>query len=185
MSTFRSLLYTGTGDGGTTSLVSGHRIAKHHLRIETYGTIDELNSHLGLVAALPGLPQEEKEMVRYLQHKLFDMGAYLANDLPDAASGINPQDVIRIQGMIDAVDGKLSALNRFVLPGGTPVAAECHVARTVCRRAERRLTALAEEVPISSDVLVFVNRMSDFLFALARYANIYSGADEIFWDKNC
>lgn len=185
MSTFRSLLYTGTGDGGITSLVSGHRIAKHHLRIETYGTIDELNSHLGLVAALPGLPQEEKEMVRYLQHKLFDMGAYLANDLPDAASGITPQDVIRIQGMIDAVDGKLPALNRFVLPGGTHVAAECHVARTVCRRAERRLTALAEEVPISSDVLVFVNRMSDFLFALARYSNIYSGADEIFWDKNC
>ncbi len=185
MSISKSVLYTGTGDSGTTSLVSGRRVAKYDLRINAYGTVDELNSHLGVVNALPGIPEDEKKMVTYLQNKLFDLGAYLANDNPDAPAGVTPQDILRIQAMIDETDAKLPALNRFVLPGGTMAAAQCHVARTVCRRAERLIVALAESEPVSKDVLVFVNRLSDFLFALARYANINAGQDEIFWEKNC
>lgn len=185
MSAPKSLLYTGTGDRGTTSLVSGNRIAKHHTRIEAYGTIDELNSHIGATIALPGLPDEQKQMLRWVQNKLFDLGAYLANDNPNAPHGVGQQDILRLQGMIDTVDNQLPALNRFVLPGGCAEAAQLHVARTVCRRAERRITALADTDTVSPDALIFVNRLSDFLFAMARYANICSHTDEIFWEKNC
>ena len=185
MSVPKSILYTGTGDRGTTSLVSGHRIAKHHMRIEAYGTVDELNSHLGVAAAYPILPSEQKKMLLWVQNKLFDLGAYLANDNPDAAPGVGDDDIIKLQSMIDIVDAKLPALNRFVLPGGCVEAGQLHVARTVCRRAERRITALAEATEVDGDVIVFVNRLSDFLFAMARYANICSRCDEIFWEKNC
>lgn len=185
MSVPKSILYTGGGDRGTTSLVSGHRIAKHHMRIEAYGTVDELNSHLGLVGAYPGLPAEQKKMLVWIQNKLFDMSAYLANDNPDAAPGISDGDIIKLESMIDTVDNMLPALNRFVLPGGCIESGQLHVARTVCRRAERRITALAEATPVNARVVVFMNRLSDFLFALARYANICTNCDEIFWEKNC
>ena len=185
MAAHKSLLYTGTGDNGTTSLVSGHRIAKNDARIEAYGTIDELNSQLGVVAALPGLPEPEKKMIGWVQNKLFDLGAYLANDNADAPAGITPDDVIRIQAMIDTVDEQLPALNQFVLPGGSVEAAQCHVARTVCRRAERRIITLGQEATVSPDALIFVNRLSDLLFAMARLANISTNTPEIFWQKNC
>ena len=185
MSVPKSILYTGTGDRGTTSLVSGHRIVKHHMRIEAYGTVDELNSHIGLAAAYPGLPPAQKKMLLWVQNKLFDLGAYLANDNPDAPVGVGDDDVIRLQSMIDTVDAILPALNRFVLPGGCVEAGQLHVARTVCRRAERRITALAEDTEVNGVVLVFMNRLSDFLFAMARFANICGHCDEIFWEKNC
>lgn len=185
MSAPKSILYTGTGDHGTTSLVSGHRIAKHHLRIDAYGTIDELNSHIGLAIALPNLPPEQKQTLQWIQNKLFDLGAYLANDNPDAPQGVTPADIIRIQAMIDITDASLPALRRFVLPGGCTEAAQLHVARTVCRRAERLITALADTTPIHPYTLIFINRLSDLLFAMARSANIYTHTDEIFWEKNC
>ncbi|MDE7025355.1 MAG: cob(I)yrinic acid a,c-diamide adenosyltransferase [Paramuribaculum sp.] len=185
MSVPKSILYTGTGDHGSTSLVSGHRISKHDVRIEAYGTVDELNSHIGLVVSLPGLPEESKRMLLWVQNKLFDLGAYLANDMPGVASGVDDDDILRLESMIDVVDNKLPALRRFVLPGGCVEAGQLQVARAVCRRAERRMLSLGEEADLASEVLVFVNRLSDFLFALGRYANICNSVDEIFWDKNC
>lgn len=185
MSAPKSILYTGTGDKGTTSLVSGHRIAKHHMRIEAYGTIDELNSHIGLAIALPALPHEQKQMLQWIQNKLFDLGAYLANDLPDTHPGVTPSDILRLQAMIDTTDAALPPLRRFVLPGGTVEAAQLHIARTVCRRAERRVTALADTTQIAPDAIIFVNRLSDLLFAMARLANICTDTNEIFWEKNC
>lgn len=186
-----STLYTRTGDSGLTSLVSGNRISKTSPRIEAYGTIDELNSHIGLIAAqsLPE-PAESSAMLTFIQHKLFDLGAYLACDpdfLPQGRTmppGVDDADIERIEAMIDSVDARLPRLNRFVLPGGTQASAMTQVARTVCRRAERRALSLAAEVEVDAHVLKFLNRLSDFLFAFSRYCNIAAGREEIFWEQN-
>lgn len=188
----RSLLYTRTGDSGKTSLVSGNRVDKTHPRIEAYGTLDELNSHIGLLSSqdLPD-PDLTHPMLDFIQHKLFDIGAYLATDpsaMPDGMAlpaSATACDVERIEKMIDVIDGKLPPLRRFVLPGGTQPSAMAQVARTVCRRAERRLLALAAETEVDADTLRFVNRLSDFLFAMARFCNVAAGHREIFWEKNC
>ena len=188
----RSLLYTRTGDSGRTSLVSGNRVPKIHPRIEAYGTLDELNSHIGLLSS-QNLPEPELTlpMLRYIQHRLFDIGAYLATDSASMPEGMTvpatatAADVARLEQMIDIIDGKLPPLRRFVLPGGTQPSAMAHVARTVCRRAERRMLTLAEETEIDAGTLRFVNRLSDFLFAMARFCNVAAGHREIFWETNC
>ncbi len=186
----KSRLYTGTGDEGTTSLVTGQRRKKNSTRIEAYGTIDELNSWLGLIAASTVLPEQWVEKLHSLQNILFDLGSYLAC-VPDAdgnamlPTGTSPERIKALESMIDSLDEATPKVRSFVLPGPTADSARAHIARTVCRRAERRMLDLAEEEPVDKDTLVFINRLSDFLFILARYFNTISGANEIFWQKDC
>ena len=185
----KSIVYTRTGDSGTTSLVGGQRVPKNQIRIEAYGTIDELNSHIGIIAAYPTHDHRLSRMLQFIQHRLFNIGAYLASD-PQGATytappGVDHDDVARLENMIDTLDAELPPINRFILPGGSVEAAQCHVARTVCRRAERRITDLADTTPIDSNVMRFINRLSDFLFILARFNNVNRRIPEIFWDKDC
>lgn len=183
----KSIIYTRTGDSGMTSLVGGTRASKNSARLEAYGTIDELNSHIGLCAAQAPDPLTGP-MFAWIQHRLFDIGSYLACDpqgdfvLPP---GADDETVGRLETMIDTIDSRLPRINRFVLPGGSLGAAQAHVARTVCRRAERRILALSAEAPVSPQVLRFINRLSDFLFVVARFNNVNHNIDEIFWQKDC
>ena len=183
----KSIVYTRTGDSGTTSLVGGARVAKDAPRLEAYGTVDELNSHIGLVASQAPTP-EVADMLTWIQHRLFDIGGYLACD-PDGEfqlpPGADDQTIVRLEKMIDMLASRLPAINRFVLPGGTEAAARTHVARTVCRRAERRIISLDGTAPVDPAVIRFMNRLSDFLFVLARFNNIIRDVDEIFWQKDC
>lgn len=183
----KSIIYTRTGDSGMTSLVGGSRVRKNSARLEAYGTIDELNSHIGLCAAQAPDPLTDP-MFTWIQHRLFDIGGYLACDpqgdfvLPP---GADEETIARIEKMIDTIDERLPRIDRFVLPGGSPGAAQAQVARTVCRRAERRILDLDSESPVSPEVLRFINRLSDFLFVVARFNNVNHNIDEIFWQKDC
>lgn len=183
----KSKIYTRGGDTGTTSLIGGQRVKKCCLRLESYGTIDELNSHVGLLAAmLEGIDVEFP--TQFLQSCLFDIGTHLAmpcdDDVP-APYTISETCVEQLEQLIDALDHQLEPLRSFILPGGTMAAAQCHVCRTVCRRAERYITALSDESPLSPAVLAFVNRLSDFFFVLARLINKKSGITEFSWQKSC
>ena len=184
----KSLVYTKTGDKGTTSLVGGTRVPKTHSRLEAYGTVDELNSNLGLLITY--LPDEaDKLFLQQVQDKLFAVGSHLATDqektrLKDA-SIINPELVETMEHEIDRLDSLLPPLSAFILPGGSRGAAVCHICRTVCRRAERRILALAEQVEISPELLAYVNRLSDYLFVLSRKINRDEKNDEIFWNNSC
>lgn len=181
-------IYTKTGDKGTTSLVGGTRVPKTHIRLEAYGTVDELNSHLGLLVTYL-LDEKDKAFLRQVQDKLFSVGSHLATDREKTelktASVISTEHVETVEREIDRLDGLLSPLSAFVLPGGSRGAAVCHVCRTVCRRAERRILALAEQVEISSELLAYVNRLSDYLFVLSRKMNQDEKKEEIFWDNRC
>lgn len=184
----KSRIYTRTGDQGTTSLAGGTRVPKTHLRLEAYGTIDELNSYLGLLHTY--LTEEaDRQTVWRVQNKLFAVGSYLATDQTRtglrAESRIVDGDIEELEKAIDEADNEIPPLKAFVLPGGTRGAAVCHVCRTVCRRAERRILALAGECEIAPEVMAFVNRLSDYLFILARKLNRLANAEEIFWDKSC
>ena len=180
-------IYTRAGDGGRTQLADGERRPKHDLRIETYGTVDELNSVLGLarlhVTALP----EVDAMLGRIQNDLFDLGADLATpprDTPQKREALRILDtqVERLEQEIDAMNADLSPLRSFVLPGGSPASAYLHLGRTVCRRAERRAVALAEkpEEQVSAAVVKYLNRLSDFLFVAARHLND-RGAADVLW----
>ena len=177
----KSNVYTRGGDAGMTSLVGGQRVKKNDIRIEAYGTIDELNSVI--------VPSEETENLHYIQNKLFNIGGYLACR-PDEGTyrmepGISEADVERLEHLTDLYDSKLQPFRSFILPGGSQAAATCHVARTVCRRAERRILDLADTgAEIDPIALKFVNRLSDLLFVLARYNNAVVGAPEILWKKD-
>lgn len=183
----KSNLYTRTGDSGRTSLVGGSRIEKDAIRLEAYGTLDELNAHLGLVHSSATDPDVAATLL-WIQHRLFDLGAYLACP-PDSdfqlPVGVTDGDIMRLETVIDTIDSRLPKLDRFVLPGGCRSAAEAHVARTVARRAERRIVSLSRQAPVDPLALRFINRLSDYLFALARFNNISAGVDEIFWQKDC
>lgn len=184
----KSLVYTKTGDRGTTGLIGGTRIPKSHIRLEAYGTVDELNSNIGLlITYLNG--EHDREFLLHVQNKLFAVGSHLATDqekvqLKDA-SIITLADIERMEREIDAMDEILPPLTAFVLPGGAPGAAVCHICRTVCRRAERRILALAETCQISPELLAYVNRLSDYLFVLSRKINFNEGKVEIFWNNSC
>lgn len=172
-------IYTRTGDKGTTALATGERVAKHALRIESYGTVDETNSAIGLARLHTGGDPALDAMLARVQNDLFDLGADLATpgktreELGYEPLRIVDTQVTRIEQEIDALNGHLDPLRSFVLPGGTAAAAHLHLARTVCRRAERLMTALAgdPDEPVSEAALKYVNRLSDFLFVAARYAN--------------
>jgi cob(I)alamin adenosyltransferase len=169
-----SRIYTRTGDDGTTGLGDGSRRAKHDLRIAAYGTVDETSSALGVVLVQPGVAPELATRLRELQNDLFDVGSDLC--VPGEAGAklrILPAYTAKLEGWIDAANAALEPLRSFVLPGGTPLAAHLHVARTVCRRAERLVSELvaAEAGAVTPEVLRYLNRLSDLLFVLARVAN--------------
>lgn len=182
------MIYTRTGDRGTTSLVGGKRVQKTHVRLEAYGTVDELNAQLGLLATyLP--PGDDAATVLWVQNKLFCVGSYLATDQTDTTlrmeSRVDEADIVRLERAIDEADSQLPPLRAFVIPGGSRGSAVCQVCRTVCRRAERRILALGEVHEVDDRVVAFVNRLSDYLFVLARKLNIIARTDEIYWDKTC
>lgn len=181
-------VYTRTGDGGTTSLVGGVRIAKDSRRIEAYGTLDELSSQLGLLAAR--LPQgHERDVVERVQNNLFCVCTYLATDLsqtPLYPSGrLQAGETERLEREIDTLTEALPPLSGFVLPGGTMEAAQAHVARAVCRRAERRMVAVGCADDEGRRMLRYVNRLSDYLFVLARQLNNMAGRSEKTWANTC
>lgn len=178
-------IYTKTGDGGDTSLFGGQRVPKDALRIEAYGTVDELNSMLGIVRS-DGAPKELDEILEAIQHDLFDLGADLATPRPTAKASvkrITGKDVQTLEKFIDLVDPNLKPLRSFILPGGSSIAGRLHFARTVCRRAERVCVRLSRNEDIGDDVTVYLNRLSDLLFVLARYANVLAGVSETRWKQ--
>lgn len=185
-------VYTGGGDKGKTSLFSGERVPKHHIRIEAYGDLDELNSILGVIAALlPDGEQAIRDDFDTIQSNLFLAGAWLATTPDSSATSYLtalPDTVSKdLELRIDALSEVLPALKEFILPGGQPVAAWSHVARTVCRRCERRLTQLIETINGGGSELpaiqVYLNRLSDYLFVLARYLNQALGTADKTWKK--
>jgi cob(I)alamin adenosyltransferase len=183
-----SKIYTRTGDNGTTSLVGGVRVSKTHVRLEAYGTIDELSSHIGLLQTYLTAPEDQR-LVTFIQHKLFNVGSYLATDQTQTQlriqSQISEADIQRLEQAIDEINSQLPPMKGFILPGGSRGAAVCHVCRTVCRRAERQIFRLHESVPVDALVTTFVNRLSDYLFILARKINNLTEIEEIYWDKGC
>lgn len=179
-------IYTGTGDSGTTSLVGGKRVSKTDIRLEAYGTVDELNAHLGLLASSM-TDSSDIQSVRWIQNRLFSVGGALATDtectVPSAACRISAEDISRIEGLIDSAGEGLPQQKAFILPGGCRESALCHVARTVCRRAERCILCLHEQHPVDPNLLVFMNRLSDYLFVMSRRINHLSGFEEIYWTE--
>lgn len=178
-------IYTRTGDKGTTSLVGGTRVPKTSPRLEAYGTVDELNAAIGLLLAF-GIPAPVvAETLRTVQHRLFNLGSQLATE-PDSKyqpKGILPADVTAMEAEIDRLDATLPRHNRFILPGGTIAAAQAHVARTVCRRAERRILALTDAgIEVDPAALAYVNRLSDYLFLVGRHCCTAASAPEIYWE---
>jgi len=183
-------IYTKTGDKGTTALFGGTRVSKHHIRIDSYGTIDELNAWLGLIRDQK-IDKHSKELLTVIQDKLFTLGAILATD-PEKAflkSGkerlnipkINASDIELLEKEMDAMNQSLPPMTHFILPGGHTTVSYCHIARTVCRRAERMTTQLYEKEPFEENVLSYINRLSDYLFVLARKLSKDLKADEIKW----
>lgn len=185
----KSKIYTCTGDTGATSLVGGQRVKKTDIRIEAYGSVDELNANIGVLLAIPCLQPEHVEVLRRVQNKLFNIGAYLATPNPNNAitqcPGLTGETVKNLEALIDEMDSELPPLTNFVLPGGSQRSAVAHVCRTMCRRCERRVVALADTTYVDPNVLRLLNRLSDYLFVLARFNNVVNQVDEIFWDKNC
>jgi cob(I)alamin adenosyltransferase len=176
-------IYTKTGDEGKTSLLGGTRVPKDDDRIEAYGTVDELNASIGVVRAL-WLDSPLDGLFETIQNDLFDVGAHLAAaEARDRFPGVAPEAAGRLEEAIDAMESDLEPLRAFILPGGSPAAAELHVARTVCRRAERRVVALAEKESVAAAVIVYLNRLSDFLFVAARTANRVAGVEDVVWKK--
>jgi cob(I)alamin adenosyltransferase len=184
----KSMIYTRTGDKGTTSLVGGVRVAKTHVRLEAYGTVDELSSYLGLLLTYL-TENDDLRLVTFVQHKLFCVGSYLATDQTQTAlrieSQIHDADIQRLEQAIDEIDSQLPPMRGFILPGGSRGAAVCHICRTICRRTERQILRLHESVPVDPKVTTFINRLSDYLFILARKINKLTEIDEIYWDKDC
>lgn len=178
-------IYTKTGDGGATGLFAGPRVAKDDVRIEAYGTVDELNAFLG-VARAEGLPVEVDLVVERIQHRLFSLGAELATPNPRDAGTVFVDDaqIAWLEQAIDEHEQHLPSLKQFILPGGTKGASELHVARGVCRRAERRVATLQRREATVDGALRYLNRLGDLLFVLARRANALSGQDDIPWDKS-
>lgn len=180
-------IYTKTGDHGQTSLVGGQRVSKTCTRLEAYGTVDELNAHIGLLIALCPHGQDATFLTN-VQNTLFVVGGYLATDNtqrePRSGNVVTPQMVGEVEQQIDTINTVLPPFRHFILPGGTKAAAQAHVCRTVCRRAERRILALTEEgVSVDANVTAYVNRLSDYFFALARKLNLDENHEEIIWRR--
>ena len=185
-------IYTKGGDRGETGLVGGQRVPKDDLRIEAYGTVDELNAFLGLAgvtcaeAAEPRLAKLAT-ILRRVQHELFNLGSILATkpeDVHPRQARVTDAEVAQLEHEIDAMNAELKPLRSFVLPGGTRLNAELHVARTVCRRAERALVTLARREEVPPEAVRYLNRLSDALFVWSRWASQVQGATEVLWEPN-
>ncbi|PSR56113.1 ATP:cob(I)alamin adenosyltransferase [Adhaeribacter arboris] len=176
-------IYTKTGDQGLTSLIGGTRVRKSHLRIEAYGTVDELNSYIGLVRDQP-VNEFRKNLLQEIQDRLFTIGALLASD-PDKVKknipDLHEADIIRLEVEMDGIDAILPPLKAFILPGGHPAVSFCHVARCVCRRAERLIIALQEESFVEPIIIKYLNRLSDYLFMLSRQMAHELKVEELSW----
>ena len=177
-------IYTKKGDGGETSLIGGTKVPKSDLRIECYGTVDELNSWIGLVASMLPARCRRKIVLNRVQERLFVIGSLLAND-PGVSRMPLPklqgEDAVLLEKEIDRMTAKLPELKSFILPGGTQVSSWCHIARCVCRRAERGVVALSRKDAVDALVIVYLNRLSDYLFVLARALNQSKGVRDILW----
>jgi cob(I)alamin adenosyltransferase len=183
-------IYTRGGDRGETSLAGGQRVAKDSTRIECYGTVDELNSLLGVAVVTAGadrLLAPLTTILRRVQHELFNLGSILATrpeDVHPKQARITAAEITQLEREIDAMNEHLPSLRSFVLPGGTRLNAELHVCRTVCRRAERIAVALAREEPVPAEAVQYLNRLSDALFVWSRWVNQRLGAAEVLWEPN-
>ncbi len=179
-------IYTRTGDDGTTGLIGGRRLSKDAPRIAAYGTVDETSSHLGAAIAF-GLTEGLVEPARRIQNELFHLGSDLAIRESDKARfkvpGIEERHVVMLEKLIDELSGELEPLENFILPGGCPSAAHLHLARAVCRRAEREAVALSRQEQVGAWAVRYLNRLSDALFVMARYENTRRGAADVLWDS--
>ena len=177
-------IYTKTGDKGHTSLIGGTRVPKYHLRIETYGTVDELNSYIGLIRD-QDIENEQKVLLKEIQDRLFTIGASLASD-PEKSKMKIPDllisDIELLEKEIDNMNETLPELKHFILPGGNTAVSFCHVARCICRRAERLSVQLSEQSTVDNKVIVYLNRLSDFLFTLARKVCLDNQIGENIWN---
>lgn len=176
-------IYTKTGDKGLTSLIGGTRVPKHHIRIESYGTVDELNSYIGLISD-QDISTEDKNVLKEIQDRLFTIGSTLASDpersrmkIPD----LHLEDIEFLEKEMDKMNEFLPELKHFILPGGNPIASYCHIARCVCRRAERIVVHLADLEPVQEKVIIYLNRLSDYLFTLSRKVVYTNGNEENNW----
>ena len=179
-------IYTKTGDKGTTSLIGGKRVAKYHQRIEAYGTVDELISNIGLLRD-QDIDQETKHFLVNIQDKLMNCASILAADCSDCKiliPKILPEDIYTIELEIDRMDNLLEPLTSFVLPGGHPIVSLCHVCRTICRRSERIIIKLTEDTPVPEDLVIYINRLSDFFFVLSRKIAKELNVEQIPWKPN-
>lgn len=176
-------IYSKSGDKGITSLINGKRIPKSHIRIEAYGTIDELISYCGLLNDLYN-NNYYRPLLSTIQDKLMTIASILANDseIQDPSfPQLNEEDISRLEKEIDLIDSKLTPLTSFIIPGGDPLISFCHITRTICRRAERKVSSLSEESEINPLILIYLNRLSDFLFVLARLISNDLNIKEIRW----
>lgn len=193
------MIYTKTGDNGTTSLVGGRRVKKYDQRVEAYGTVDELNAHIGMLATMMRDKSIDLEMafdvreqfencykqLKTAQNKLFVIQTLLATEDEDTYKKLPQLDdnaTDEMEAWIDDIDKRLPALKSFVIPGGTTISAQAHIARTVCRRAERQIVRLAEEENIEEKIKKYINRTSDYLFVISRFALILENKAENFWN---
>ena len=174
-------IYTRTGDDGTTGLGDGTRVPKENLRVEAYGTVDEANSFIGMVLAVPTLPVAIRSCLTEVQHDLFDLGGELC--IPGHRM-ITAAYIDRLELTLDGFNDELPPLKDFILPGGGPAAAACHVARTVCRRAERRVWSLARVQDVAPEAVKYLNRLSDLLFVLARVLARHEQGAEVIWRRS-
>lgn len=177
-------IYTKTGDTGQTALIGGTRVLKSHSRVSAYGTVDELNSWIGLLRDQAVIQPSEKVVILLIQDRLFIMGSLLAAD-PEKSRMKLPEltidDVLILETEIDRMDALLPQLKNFILPGGHQSVSFCHLARCICRRAEREVVSLSTETLVDPMIIIYLNRLSDFLFTLARYWSMVAGAEEIPW----
>lgn len=180
-------IYTKTGDKGSTSLFGGKRVSKHNLRIEAYGTLDELLAYTGLVRDY--IDQEDKDILIKIQNTLFNVGSHLATPMNNDKAqsklpNVSEDDIVILENEMDNIDKTLEPMTNFVLPGGHPTVSHCHVARTICRRAERRISALADIEEIDGILIKYVNRLSDYLFILSRKYAEKLEIKEVIWNIN-
>ncbi|HKU88600.1 MAG TPA: cob(I)yrinic acid a,c-diamide adenosyltransferase [Steroidobacteraceae bacterium] len=173
-----SRIYTRTGDDGTTGLGDGSRVRKDHARVEAYGTVDEANSTIGMILAVPGLPQDVTRCLTEIQHDLFDLGGELC--IP-GTQAVKAERIAQLEQVLDRFNDPLPALKDFILPGGGPAASACHLARTIVRRAERRVWSLAETESVNVEVPRYLNRLSDLLFVIARVLARHEHGSEVLW----
>ena len=181
----KSTVYTRTGDDGTTSLVGGTRVSKTSTRLEAYGTVDEANSWLGLLESSGSLPDGAHTTLSRAMNHMFDIGSALATEAESQwqPAPFPPEAIAEIEAEIDRLDATLPRHNRFTLPGGHPDSAKANITRTVVRRAERRILALAAEADIDPGIIRYVNRLSDYLYILSRAINVGTATPERFWGE--